>query len=191
MIRQRTDFGLPAAQLVISRCRVVVVRCWSVGAIGAVQFAADEFDDGVQDVGLAFVVDEPHGQGHPQFAAMGRRPFRLGQPAGQPDHAVAALATAGDAIGTALAGRWAELPIMVRHAAAEHAIRPAGRAAASLSDLSAAGEPIAAAAVADRALEQLLVLLPLDEHLSLYRLGDEEARRVERDCARSPPRGRG
>lgn len=68
---------------------------------------------------------------------------------------------------------------MVRHAAAEHAVRPAGRPAASLSDLSAAGDPIAAAAVADRARGQLLVLLPLDEHLSLYRLGDEEARRVE------------
>jgi hypothetical protein len=116
-----------------------------------------------------------------------RLPFRLrgegarglSSTAPLPDYAVAALTKAGDAISTALAGRWAELPIMVRHAAAEHAVRPAGRPAASLSDLSGAGDPIAAVAVADRALGQLLILLPLDEHLSLYRLGDEEARRVE------------
>lgn len=113
------------------------------------------------------------------FSLRGEGARGLSGTAPLPNYAVQALAVAGDAVGAALAARWGDLPLMVRHVAAEHAVRPVGRTATRLADLAEIGDPIATAAVADPALTQLLVLMPLNERISLRAQDDDEADRIE------------
>lgn len=120
------------------------------------------------------------------FGMRGEAARGLSGTAPLPDYASRALVTAGDAVGAALAARWGDLPLMVRYVAAEHAVRPAGRAAMTLADLAGIGDPIAIAAAADPVLTQVLIVLPLGEHMSIVTQDDDEANRIEhqwRDAA--------
>ena len=91
-------------------------------------------------------------------AQAARGPGR-GQPL--PAYAAAAMNGAASRISEAVASHWHMLPLTIRYAAAESTARPGGRRGRSLADLAADGDPVAAAAVADPALEQLLTVLPI------------------------------
>ena len=85
----------------------------------------------------------------------------LGDSQPLPPYAVAAMNEAASRISEAVASRWHLLPLTIRYAAAESTTRPGGRPGRLLAELAADGDPVAAAAVADPALEQLLTVLPI------------------------------
>jgi hypothetical protein len=80
-----------------------------------------------------------------------------------PGYAVQILNEAAARISGAVASHWHLLPLTIRYAAAESTARHGARRGLSLEDLSAAGDPIAAAAADDTAVEQLLTVLPVDQ----------------------------
>lgn len=82
-----------------------------------------------------------------------------GQPL--PAYAAGAMNEAASRISEAVASHWHMLPLTIRYAAAESTTRPGGRRGRSLDDLASDGDRVAAAAVADPALEQLLTVLPI------------------------------
>ena len=80
-----------------------------------------------------------------------------------PGYAVQALNEAAARISEAVASHWHLLPLTIRYAAAKSTVRHGARRGLSLEDLSADGDPIAAAAARDTAVEQLLTVLPVDQ----------------------------
>jgi hypothetical protein len=80
-----------------------------------------------------------------------------------PGYAVQALNEAAARISEAVAAHWHLLPLTIRYAAAKSTARYGARRGHSLNDLSADGDPIAAAAARDTAVEQLLTVLPVDQ----------------------------
>ncbi len=105
-----------------------------------------------------------------------------------PANAAKAMNEAALRISEAVASHWPVLPLTVRYAAAESAVRHGGRRGRPLADLAADGDPVAAATAADNALAQLLTVLPIDQ--PRYRRADAsnaeqeaETRRRARDLA--------
>ena len=94
-----------------------------------------------------------------EIRAEAARGLASGQPL--PAYAAAAMNEAASRISEAVASHWHMLPLTIRYAAAESTARPGGRRGRSLADLAADGDPVASAAVADPALEQLLSVLPV------------------------------
>ncbi len=80
-----------------------------------------------------------------------------------PEYAVQTLNEAATRISEAVAAHWHLLPLTIRYAAARSTARHGARRGHSLDDLSADGDPIAAAAARDTAVEQLLTVLPVDQ----------------------------
>jgi hypothetical protein len=85
----------------------------------------------------------------------------LGDSQPLPAYAAAAMNGAAFRISEAVASHWHLLPLTVRYAAAASTARPGGRPGRPLAELAADGDPVAAAAVADSGLEQLLAVLPI------------------------------
>ncbi len=99
----------------------------------------------------------------------------LGHDQPLPAYATAAMSQAASRISRAVASHWSVLPLPIRYAAAEATARPGGRHGSSLAELASGGDPVAAAAVADPALEQILTILPIAQPHSLGTHAAEEA----------------
>lgn len=115
-----------------------------------------------------------------EIRAEAARGLGHGQPL--PTYATEAMNQAATQISDAVASHWQLLPLAIRYAAAESAARPGGRPRRPLAELAAEGDLLAAAAVADPALTQLLTILPIAQPRS--RVTDLTAARQETDALR-------
>lgn len=95
-----------------------------------------------------------------------------------PDHAIAVLDIAAREFAEQIAARWDSLPLAVRRSAAEAVLGPAPRPR-SLAGTAAAGDALAAAALADTRLGHLLVLQPLSSRTPWRETLEEQVRAAQ------------
>ena len=109
---------------------------------------------------LLWIADRPY-----QMLGEVARGLDSGRPL--PVHAADLLRDGADRLRRAVADRWDDLPVRVRHAAATEASRRTGRSAdasstSALAQAAAAREPIAERAVTDPELAQVALVFPID-----------------------------
>jgi len=161
LITEEHGFGTPGAARVFvwsnhvlpDDPRATAVLNSAAGAAGDLLVQLDPQSPAAKPV-LQTIVRLPR-----EIRAEAARGLGSGQPL--PAYAAAAMNEAASRISEAFASHWDMLPLTIRYAAAESTARPGGRRGRSLADLAADGDPVAAAAVADPALEQLLSVLPI------------------------------
>ncbi|WP_405906472.1 hypothetical protein OG742_12385 [Streptomyces sp. NBC_00828] len=95
-----------------------------------------------------------------------------------PAYAVAALDAAAGEFTQQVAARWSSFPLPVRRSAAQAVLGPDPRPS-SLADAATVGDPVAAAALSDTALANLLVLQPLRTDVPWREASDQQYRAAE------------
>lgn len=91
-----------------------------------------------------------------------------------PPYATTALDRAANTIATAIANAWDTLPLAVRRSAADAVVHPTDNRPATLTELAALGDPIAAVAQADPELSALLIVQPISERIGSLASGGQD-----------------